>query len=334
MSHQQTEPLAIAELKVAVVMVNLGTPEKATPSAVRQFLRRFLSDQRVVSIPKIVWQPLLNLVILPLRAKRVAKLYGQIWMDKGSPLKVISEQLRDKVASKVTPQCEVYLAMNYSQPDLEHVLDRVLKEGHQRVLLLPMYPQFSSTTTAAVYDGYQKALAKQFYLPELRTINDYYHEPLYITALCNSIEQHWQLHGRSEKLVFSFHGIPERVAHKGDPYPQHCEATAHQVAKQLGLGIDQWCMSYQSRFGKEKWLQPYCDALLTELAEKGIESVDVISPAFATECLETIEEVADELREVFLEAGGKQYSYIPALNDNQDHVELYAHLIRKHSQDW
>ncbi|GAB1620773.1 ferrochelatase [Agarivorans albus] len=322
------------ELKCAVVLVNLGTPDEATPNAVAKFLGRFLSDKRVVNLPKLLWLPLLYCVILPLRSRRVAKLYQQIWLKNGSPLKVISEQIRNKLSAKLSDKYEVHLAMTYSSPDIKEVVNQVLDAGHQKVLLLPMYPQYSVSTTAPVFDAYAKALKNTYNLPELRMVKDYYAEPAYIQALANSIKQHWELTARGEVLLFSFHGIPERYARNGDPYPQQCEDTAAKVAAVLGLKQNQWRLCYQSRFGKDPWVKPYTDQLLHQLAEQGVKSVDVISPAFSADCLETIEEVSCELRDEFLEAGGEQYHYISALNDNPEQVELYCQLIEKHTQGW
>ncbi|WP_427983401.1 ferrochelatase [Agarivorans sp.] len=322
------------ELKCAVVLVNLGTPEQATPSAVASFLGRFLSDKRVVNLPRILWLPLLYGLILPLRSRRVAKLYQQIWLKGGSPLKMFSEQIRIKLAKKLAGKYEVYLAMTYSEPDIPKVVQQVLAAGHQRVLLLPMYPQYSVSTTAPVFDSYTKSLKNTYNIPELRLVKEYYDEPAYIAALAHSIKQHWELTARGEVLLFSFHGIPERYARNGDPYPQQCEDTAAKVAALLGLKQSQWRLCYQSRFGKDPWVKPYTDQLLTQLAEQGVKSVDVISPAFSVDCLETIEEVSCELRDVFIEAGGEQYHYISALNDSPEQVDLYCQIIEKHTQGW
>ncbi|WP_432467691.1 ferrochelatase [Agarivorans sp. Z349TD_8] len=322
------------ELKCAVILVNLGTPEQPTARAVRKFLARFLADKRVVNLPKLLWLPLLYGVILPLRSRRVAKLYQQIWLKNGSPLQVISEQIQQKVAAKLNAEYEVYLAMSYSEPYIEQVVHDVVASGHQKVLLLPMYPQYSVSTTASVNDAYHRALANSYNLPELRTVKDYYAEPAYIQALANSILQHWEVSERAEVLLFSFHGIPERYARNGDPYPKQCEDTAAKVAAALGLKQHQWRLCYQSRFGKDPWIQPYTDQLLRQLAAQGVTSVDVISPAFAADCLETIEEVSCELRDEFLDAGGKQYQYIPALNDSPEHVAMFCELIKKHTQGW
>ncbi|MGY5453340.1 ferrochelatase [Agarivorans sp. MS3-6] len=322
------------DLKCAVVLVNLGTPDQATPKAVAKFLGRFLSDKRVVNLPRVLWLPLLYCLILPLRSRRVAKLYQQIWLKNGSPLKVISEQIRHKVANKLSGKYEVYLAMTYSSPDIKEVIDQLLAAGHQKVLLLPLYPQYSVSTTAPVFDAYHRALKNTYNLPELRTIKEYYAEPAYIDALANSIKQHWDLTARGEVLLFSFHGIPERYARNGDPYPQQCEDTAAKVAAVLGLKQNQWRLCYQSRFGKDPWIQPYTDQLLRQLAEQGVKAVDIISPAFSADCLETIEEVSCELRDEFINAGGEQYHYISALNDSADQIELMCQLIEKHTKGW
>ncbi|WP_026972539.1 ferrochelatase [Aliagarivorans marinus] len=320
--------------RFAVILCNLGTPESATPKGVAKFLRRFLSDKRVVDLPRALWLPLLNGVILPLRSRRVAKLYQQIWLDQGSPLAVISENLRAKLAKELDGRAEVLLAMNYSDPDIAQVLEQVVQQGFDKVLVLPMYPQYSVTTTAPVFDAYHRASQKLYRLPEVRMVSHYYQSPRYIQALANSIRQQWQTEKPGEVLLFSFHGIPERYSKLGDPYAKHCEATAEAVALELGLSQKQWRLCFQSRFGKEPWLQPYTDELLAGLVEKGVKSVDIISPAFATDCLETIEELGSELREEFMEAGGEHYNYIPALNDGADQLALYREIIEHHTQGW
>lgn len=318
----------------AVVLVNLGTPSEPTSKGVRIFLRRFLSDRRVVDLPRFLWLPILHCIILPLRSRKVARLYQGIWQEGGSPLLTLSQALTRKVAARLAGKYEVRLAMTYSQPELSNIVESLISHGCQRLILLPLYPQYSVSTTAPVFDAYCQAVAKLYRLPELRFISHYYNNPGYIQALIHSVREHWQCHGQNEVLVFSFHGIPERYARNGDPYPQQCLETAQKVASGLGLRESQWRISYQSRFGKEPWLTPYTDELLTDLAKEGVNSINVISPAFATDCLETLEEIQVELRECFIKAGGSDFSYIPALNDSDEHAKLLSEVILQHSQEW
>jgi ferrochelatase len=322
------------DMRGAVVLVNLGTPGSPKTDSVRRFLRRFLSDRRVVDLPRVLWLLLLNGIILPIRGAKVSRAYQRIWLEGGSPLKVLSERLTQRVCESLDGQFEVRLAMTYSDPDIQSVVTDLIHQGHRRIILLPLYPQYSVSTTAPVFDAYQRAVSKEYYLPELRFIPHYYQYAAYGEALANSVLEHWHANGRGDMLIFSFHGIPQRYATNGDPYPQHCEQTAAFVAKRLGLGTTEWRLSYQSRFGREPWLAPYTDELVVDFALQGVKAIDVISPAFATDCLETLDELRVELRDTFLEAGGAQLSYIPALNDRQEHAKLLTEVILDHAQGW
>ncbi|MFM2477014.1 ferrochelatase [Celerinatantimonas sp. MCCC 1A17872] len=317
----------MANKKVCVILVNLGTPEKPDASSVRTFLNRFLSDKRVVSIPDVFWQPLLKGIILPLRSPKVAKLYQKIWLEDGSPLQVYSERLAVKVAQLVGNKAQVKLAMSYSQPLLDDVLQQSIDEGCEKLIVLPLYPQYSVSTSASVFDGCARVFNNNFAIPSFEFIRQYYDFPGYCQTLAKRIESRGITYSREHPLVFSFHGIPLRYAQKGDPYPSQCEATAQSVAKILGLDSSAYKLSYQSRFGKEPWLQPYTDEMLTSLAKDGVKAVDILSPAFAVDCLETLEEISHELKDIFIENGGEQFYYHKALNDGDDHAELLAQLV-------
>ncbi|MFC0308550.1 ferrochelatase [Gallibacterium trehalosifermentans] len=315
--------------KVGVLLVNLGTPDKPTPLAVKRYLRQFLSDPRVIDLPRWQWQLLLNLIILPKRAPRVAKLYQKIWQADGSPLLAISKQQKAALQQRFQQQQQnvvVELAMTYGNPSISSALEKLYAQNIERLILLPLYPQYSSTTTASVLDAFHNALHKQRKIIPFEIIFSYHHHSLYINALAHSIQQHL---AADEHLIFSFHGIPLRYQQEGDYYAQHCQQTAEAVAAQLGLDKEQWRLCYQSRFGKEAWLQPYTDETLATLPEKNIRKVAVICPGFATDCLETLEEIAQENQQYFLQAGGESYHYIPALNVYSAHIDLLYQLINE-----
>lgn len=323
---------SISSKKLGVLLVNLGTPDEPTPKAVRRYLKEFLSDVRVVDAPRLIWWFVLRVILL-IRPKPVSEAYESIWWDEGSPLMVISRRqqqaLEKALKDDLGIDVPVALAMTYGQPSMEEAAKRLREEGVASIVVLPLYPQNSSSTTAAVFDRLADALKPCPHMPELHFINEYHSHPDYIHALANSIQQHWQENGKAQKLLMSFHGIPQSYEDKGDPYPHQCRETARLVAEQLGLQDDEWLCSFQSRFGRQEWVKPYTDYVLKEWGEQGIESVNIISPAFAADCLETLEELKEENREYFLEAGGKEYSYIPALNDNPDHIQLMVNLVKE-----
>ena len=320
-----------------VLMVNLGTPEAPTPKAVKAYLKEFLSDVRVVDAPRFIWWFVLRAILI-IRPKPVAKAYQSIWTDEGSPLLVISKRqakaLEERLKNDFQQIIPVELAMTYGQPSIESASQNLRKRGVQRILILPMYPQYSSSTTAAIYDKLSDLLKQCPHLPEMRWIRDYHDHDLYISALANSVKKQWAMNGQSEKLLMSFHGVPERYTLKGDPYEHQCRNTAQLLATKLQLKDEQWACCFQSRFGREEWVKPYTDFTLKEWAENGIKSVDIISPAFAADCLETLEELQVENREIFIEAGGEQYNYIPALNDGDDNIHTLSQLVLQHSQGW
>lgn len=324
--------------RYGVLLVNLGTPCKPTPECVRCFLKDFLGDPRVVDLPRWQWKPILHGIILNTRPKRVAKAYQSIWSEQGSPLKVISLAQRDALAAKLAEQVgepvPVELGMTYCKPGLAEGLDKLKQAGVDKVVILPLFPQYSCSTTGAVVDGLAKVFAAQRALPETRLIRDYHVEPSYIAALKSSVEKHWQQHGRGQKLLMSFHGVPERYVTEGDLYRDHCEGTAKALAQALELTDEQWLLCFQSRFGKEPWLQPYTDETLEALPKQGVTKVDIISPAFSVDCLETLEELAIEGKKEFIEAGGEAYQFIPCLNDNDDHIEMMSQLVQQHAGHW
>lgn len=314
--------------KKAVLLVNLGTPDSADKKSVRAFLKQFLSDKRVVDLPRLIWLPILYLIILPLRCKRVANAYKNIWLENDSPLRFYTQSQSEKLALQLQSEnIHVDYAMSYGKPSIAEKLKQFTAQGINDLTVLPLYPQYSVATTAVVFDLLSDAIKKQFDFPAIKFIHDYHNHPLYIAALVDSIEQSWQEKGRSECLIFSFHGIPKRYVQLGDIYQQHCETTVQLVIEQLGLMTSQYKLCYQSRVGREEWLQPYLDESLPEIAKAGVESIDIISPAFACDCLETLDELAIDNRKLFLENGGKQYHYIPCLNDNDSQINLFKTLV-------
>lgn len=316
-----------ADGDTAVLLVNLGTPDAPTAPAVRRYLGEFLSDRRVVGLPRALWLPLLYGVILPLRSSRVAHKYASVWLPEGSPLSVYTRRLAQAVQREL-PRVIVRPAMRYGRPALSQALAQLREEGVRRVLALPLYPQYSTTTTASVGD----VLAQVPTLPT-RMIDDYHLDAGWIDAVAASVREHRGPHGADRHLLFSFHGLPQRLADNGDPYPRQCEASARAIAQALGLAEDAWSLSYQSRFGRERWLEPATDATLAALAARGVRDVDVIAPGFAVDCLETLEEVAMMLAENFARDGGR-LRYIPCLNDAPAHAAALASIARRALEAW
>ena len=322
-----------------VILVNLGTPEKPDAASVRTYLAEFLWDKRVIQVPRLIWWFVLNCIILRVRPAKVARLYQSIWTDQGSPLMAISLQQRDALRialQKATgTEIPVELAMTYGEPSITRAGRAIAAQGAKRILVLPMYPQFSAATTGAVFDALARGLAKCPDIPELHFIRDYWEEPAYLDCLAASIREYWDQHGMPDRLLLSFHGIPQRYEDQGDPYPSLCRKTAKAVADRLDLSPSQWSESFQSRFGKEEWVKPYTDILLQEWGgQDEINRVDVVCPAFAADCLETLEEIAEQNKVTFLEAGGKAYHYIPCLNDRPDHIAMLTQLVLKHTLPW
>lgn len=328
--HHDTAPV------IGVLLINLGTPEAPTPNAVRRYLAEFLSDPRITEIPRWLWWWILHGIILRVRPARVARNYQKVWTDQGSPLLSISlaqaRQLQQQLDSQVYP-VKVVLAMRYGHPSIAEGLQQLRQANAQKLLILPLYPQYASATTGSTFDACAEELQRWRWIPELRFITHYHDQPAYIAALATQIEQYWQQHGRPDKLLFSFHGLPKRFFLAGDPYYYECQKTARLIANRLNLDDNLWQMVFQSRFGREEWLQPYIDTTLQDLAQT-TQRVDVICPGFAADCLETLEEVDQTYRKLFLQAGGAEFHYIPALNDTPEHIQALFELITQHTQGW
>lgn len=324
--------------RTGVLLVNLGTPEAPTAQALRPYLKQFLGDPRVIEWPAWLWKPILNGIILNVRPKKSARLYASIWTDEGSPLLLYSQSIADRLQANLQADwgdsIRVALAMRYGRPSIKEKLAELRKANVQRILILPLFPQYSATTTATIYDIVFDELRRYRWMPELRTVSDYHDNPLYIQALADSIRRFWTENGRSAKLLYSFHGIPKSYFEKGDPYYCFCQKTARLVSENLGLSQDDYRVCFQSRFGPEEWLQPYTDKTLEQWGEEGVTSVDTICPGFAVDCLETLEEMAVENRDAFLKAGGQQYQYIPCLNDSDAQLTLFTAMARQHLQGW
>ncbi|WP_337086449.1 ferrochelatase [Klebsiella pneumoniae] len=313
------------QTKTGILLANLGTPDAPTPGAVKRYLRQFLSDKRVVDTSRLLWWPLLRGVILPIRSPRVAKLYQSVWMEKGSPLMVYSRRQQQALAARL-PNTPVALGMSYGSPSLASAVDDLLAQGVEHIVVLPLYPQYSCSTVAAVWDELARILAKKRAIPGISFIRDYAEHPDYIHALAASVRASFAVHGEPDLLLLSYHGIPQRYANQGDDYPQRCRDTTRELVSALGLPPERVMMTFQSRFGREPWLTPYTDETLKMLGEKGTKHIQVLCPGFAADCLETLEEIAVQNREIFLEAGGKQYEYIPALNADAAHIEMMVNL--------
>ncbi len=321
-----------------VLLVNLGTPDEPTPSAVRRYLAEFLSDPRVVEMPRILWLSILHGVILRIRPKPVSKAYASIWMDDGSPLMVhsraLTEVIRNRFKHHDSGLVHIQLAMRYGRPCVARALEALRNQNVERLIVIPLYPQYSATTTASVFDAVSATLQKWRWLPDFRMPMHYHDHPLYIKAIADSVQASFQQHGKPDRLLMSFHGLPQRLLHAGDPYYCHCQKTGRLVAEQLGLAADDYAITFQSRFGREPWLQPYTDVTLKEWGKQGIGHVQIISPGFAADCLETLEELSIQNREFFTEAGGKEFHYIPALNASDSHAELISTLIHQEMDSW
>jgi ferrochelatase len=323
---------------LGVLLVNLGTPKSPSPGDVRRYLGEFLWDPRVVEVARPLWWLILNLVILNTRPRRSAAAYAKIWTDEGSPLLVISkrqqEALQNSLDEKFGTPVSVELAMRYGNPSIPDGLQRLRDQGARRLLVLPLYPQYSATTTASIFDAVTAELRTWRWLPEVRFVNNYHDHPGYIEALADSVRAYQSEHGQPDRLLMSFHGIPQEYFLAGDPYSCECHKTARLLADALGVGDHQWQLSFQSRLGPKQWLQPYTDQTLKSMGSEGVGKVQVICPGFSVDCLETLEEIAMENREVFLEAGGKEYGYIPCLNDRPQHIAALTELVEGHIAGW
>ena len=323
--------------RTAVLLCNLGTPDAPTASAVRRYLAEFLGDHRVVEIPRLVWMAILHGIILRVRPAKSAAKYATIWTEEGSPLKIWTDKQAlalQEVFNDHGEAVTVRYAMNYGNPSIASQLNALKAEGHTRILILPAYPQYSGTTTASVFDAVYRWGLQSRVLPEFRFINHYHDHPAYIQALAERVRAHWADHGQPERLVMSFHGVPERTLLLGDPYHCECYKTARLLGEALELNKAQYMVTFQSRFGKAKWLEPYTEPTLIALAEQGVKRVDLICPGFTSDCLETLEEISQEAQEAYLHAGGETFHYIPCLNDSHTWVNGMHELCQSHMGGW
>jgi ferrochelatase len=323
---------------LGVLLANLGTPDAPTVPAVRRYLAEFLADPRVVELPRALWLPILHAVILRVRPARSAKAYRAVWREDGSPLLSIAQRQAAAIQECLTAHClgpvKVALGMRYGNPSIPAALAELRQANARRLLVFPLYPQYSGSTTASVFDAVTRELRTWRWLPEVRFINQYHDEPGYISAIAESIRAHWAEHGQPERLLFSFHGIPKDYFEKGDPYFCQCQKTARLVVEQLALPPERWALTFQSRVGFKEWLGPYTDETIKAWGAQGVRSIQVLSPGFSADCLETIEEIDEENRGYFLGAGGERFSYIHCLNDAPAHIETLADLIVRHSAGW
>jgi ferrochelatase len=324
--------------RIGVLLVNLGTPDSPTYFAVQRFLREFLSDRRVIETSRLIWLPLLYGLVLPFRPIKTVRKYRSVWMAGGSPLAVYSERLAAKVGrlmqDRFGDRVRVALAMTYGKPSLRDTIGSLIKQDIRQLLVLPLYPQYCASTTGSVFDRASEALARRPWQPELRFVNDYYNDAGYISLLTSSIQQHWAEIGERSHLIFSYHGIPAAYVAKGDPYQTQAQATTQLVVSRLGLASEQWSHCYQSRFGSVVWLQPYTEDTLKALVARDVRKVTVVSPSFAVDCLETLEEVAIDYRNKFREMGGERFTLVPALNDDDRHAQVLARIAENQLAGW
>ena len=324
--------------KIGVLVTNLGTPAAPTKQALKPYLKEFLSDPRVVEIPRLIWWMVLNLVILNIRPKRSAHAYSTVWTERGSPLMFHTQDqadaIRQQLESEYGDDIVVEFAMRYGEPSISGTLDKMLDAGVRKVVVLPLYPQYCASTTGSTFDAVASCFSTRRWMPELRFINEYHDNKNYIDAVASKIEQHWQENGRADKLIFTYHGIPKRYLLNGDPYHCECYKTSRLIAERLGISKDEYLTTFQSRFGREEWLKPYTDHTLKALPEQGVKSVQLVCPGFSADCLETIEEIGIENRDYFLEAGGEKYEYIPALNADKGHIDALVGLIKTNLHGW
>ncbi len=322
------------DCKAGILLINLGTPDSPSPRDVKRYLREFLWDPRVVEMPRLLWWLILNGFILNIRPRRSAQAYARIWKDEGSPLLVHTLAQAKALQQHLGGEIKVAPAMRYGNPSINAGLKELQSAGCQRILVFPLYPQYSATTTASAFDAVVKTLKQQRVIPELRLLNQYYDDPGYIQALADRITAYQAQHGKPDKLILSYHGLPQRYADAGDPYPGQCRKTSSALAATLKLDNNDWVHSYQSRMGREPWLAPATSDVLRELAASGCKHVQVACPGFSADCLETLEEIAMENREVFLQAGGETYEYIPCLNESEAHIKALANLAERYLGGW
>ena len=323
--------------RAGVLLANLGTPDHPDARALRRYLREFLWDRRVVEVPRPIWWLILNLFIVPFRSPRSAEAYRRVWTERGSPLLYYTRDLAESMAHEFgrnMPRVNVYVGMRYGSPGIAEALEQARRDNVQRLIVLPLYPQYSATTTASVFDGLADALKEIRWIPELRFVTHYHYDEAWVEAVADRIRSHQAEHGKPDRLLFSFHGIPRDYLLKGDPYYCECRSSARRIAARLKLAPEEWQVTFQSRLGKAEWLKPYTDETLLKLAGEGVERVQVVCPGFAVDCLETIDEIGVENREAFEEAGGEALEYIPALNAESDHARVLTELCWRHGQGW
>ena len=324
--------------RLGVLVTNLGTPDAPTTPALRRYLAEFLWDPRVVEVPRPIWWMILHGIILRIRPKKSAQGYASVWKPEGSPLLIHTakqaEGIREALKQKYGSNVVVGFAMRYGNPSISKVLDEMQDQGVRKLLILPLYPQYSASTTASTFDAVAADFTRRRWLPDFRFVSHYHDYPPYIEAMARHIESHWSNHGRSDKLILSYHGVPLKYLQKGDPYHCECHKTSRLLAERLGLSQDDYLTTFQSRFGNEEWLQPYTDETLKALPGKGVKSVDVFCPGFSSDCLETIEEINEENRGYFLEAGGEGFGYIPCLNATPGHIDALVQLVEENLKGW
>ena len=326
------------QLKVGILIANLGTPDAPNAKALRPYLRQFLSDTRVVEIPRSIWWFILNGIILVIRPKKSAAKYAQVWTDEGSPLLVHAKKqtqlLRGFLAQKINSPFAVELGMSYGNPSMQSAVEKLKAQHCDRILVFPLYPQYAASSTASALDAVWRVLMKMRNMPGIRTIRSYHDHPAYIAALANSVQAYWQINGKPSKLVMSFHGVPKVHLTKGDPYHCACHKTGRLLAEALGLAKEDYVIAFQSRFGKQEWLKPYLATTLESLGKEKTKRIDVICPGFSSDCLETLEEIAMEGKEIFTHAGGGEYHYIPALNENDAWIHAMTEIALENLQGW
>ena len=320
--------------KIGVLISNLGTPDSPSRKDLKKYLNQFLMDKRVIDLPRLLWIPILKIIILNIRPRKSAKLYRSIWTDKGSPLMVFSKNILKKLSDSIDDRITVALGMRYGSPSIEEAMDIFKKEKISKILVFPLYPQAGSPTTSSTFDAVTDYLRNISWMPDLRFVSGYHDHNAYISALVRSVNNSFSEHGRPDKLIFSFHGMPYRYLEKGDPYYCFCHKTARLTAEKLDLDEYSYDIAFQSRFGSDKWLEPYIDRLLVNEANNGTKYIQVISPGFAVDCLETLEEISIQYRELFISNGGKRFEYIPCLNDGQDQLDLIRSIIDDSISGW
>jgi len=329
--HGTETDITNSNSKIGVLLINLGTPDRPVCPSLRKYLGEFLMDPRVIELPRLFRAILVKGIIVNFRSHKSAATYREIWTDDGSPLLINSLNLGRKTAELLGDNFELEVAMRYGKPSVTQKIRALHQKGVRKIVVVPLYPQYSGSTNGSTFDAVSHALNAQRWVPSVNFVSDYYQYDSYIKAVGDSVLNHWEKHGRNQKLVMSFHGVPQKYVTRGDPYQSQCATSAQRIADYLNLSDDEWQLVFQSRFGAEEWLQPYCDQTLKSYPAQGIKSVDMICPGFSADCLETLEEIEGENKEYFLEAGGEKYNYIPCLNDSDSHARLMSEIVKENS---